>query len=236
MFFSTKIFHPQNAFKGKRVAVIGAADSAFEEKNGDYIDAFDVIVRVNKAPHSWSPEKAKFIGSRTDILFHSFYENNESGGGPIDFDLYTQQGIKKIVNPYSNYKGYRTHLNYYKRNLTNKLTYILPIKIYKEIINNFNKWIPTVGYSALRTVLNSGCKEIYITGFTFFKTPYASNYRDQLTNMDANRNHIKNQGLHNPDLELLEFVKQYDKVLKSNTTINLDNALNSIVEDCCKIK
>jgi len=231
MLFSTKIFHPEDVFKGKRVAVIGAADSAFEKENGVYIDSFDVIVRVNKAPHSWSPEKAKFIGGRTDVLFHSFYENSDSGGGPIDFELYEQQGIKYIVNPNHNIKGLRTHLNYYKRNLNNNSTYFLARSFSEKITKNLGKWIPTVGFSALHTVLNSKCKEVYITGFTFFKTPYAIDYRNQLTSMEANQKHIKNQGLHNPDLELAQFIKQTESLKNSDIKIILDSALTNIVNN-----
>ncbi len=208
MFFSTKIFYPEDVFKGKRVAVVGAADSAFEKENGDYIDSFDIIVRVNKAPHSWSPEKAKFIGSRTEVLFHSFYENTDSGGGPIDFELYEQQGIKYIVNPNHNIKGLRTHLNYFKRNLNNKTTYFLPRRFCEKMMVDFGITIPTVGYSALYTVLNSKCKEVFITGFTFFKTPYANDYRDHLKDMKANENHLKKQGIHDPDLEFELFKKE----------------------------
>jgi len=229
MLLSTKIFRPEDVFKGKRVAVIGAADSAFEKENGAYIDSFDIIVRVNKAPHSWSPEKAKFIGSRTDVLFHSFYENEISGGGPIDFNLYEKQGIKYIINPNNNFNGLRVHLNYYKRNLNDNLTYILARSFSEKITKNFGKWIPTVGFSALHTVLNSKCKEVYITGFTFFKTPYAIDYRNQLTSMKANQEHIKNQGLHNPDLELAQFIKQTESLKNSDIKIILDSALNDIV-------
>jgi len=231
MLFSTKIFHPEDVFKGKRVAVIGAADSAFEKENGEYIDSFDIIVRLNKAPYSWSPEKAKFIGSRTDVLFHSFYENTDSGGGPIDFELYEQQGIQFIVNPNNNIKGFRTHLNYYKRNLNNNFTYLLARSFSEKITKNFGKWIPTVGFSALHTVLNSKCKEVYITGFTFFKTPYAVDYRNQLTSMEANQKHIKNQGLHKPDLELAQFIKQTGSHKNSDIKIILDSALTNIVNN-----
>lgn len=231
MLFSTKIFRPEDVFKGKRVAVIGAADSAFEKENGSYINSFDIIVRVNKAPHSWSPEKAKFIGNRTDVLFHSFYENTDSGGGPIDLELYEQQGIKFIVNPNYNAKGIWTHLNYYKRNLNDNLTYILARSFSERITKNFANWIPTVGFSALHTVLNSECKEVYVTGFTFFKTPYASDYRDQLTNMEANQNHIKNQGLHYPDLELEQFIIQLKSLDNSEIKILLDPALTDIVNN-----
>ncbi|MCM4157113.1 glycosyltransferase family 29 protein [Gramella sp. AN32] len=230
MLVSTKIFHPEDVFKGKRVAVIGAADSAFEKENGAYIDSFDFIVRVNKAPHSWRPEKSKFIGSRTDVLFHSFYENSDSGGGPIDFELYKEQCIRFIVNPNYNFKGIWTHLNYYKRNLNENVTYILARSFSQHINEKFGKWIPTVGFSALHTVLNSNCKEVYITGFTFFKTPYAVDYRNQLINMEANQKHIKTQGLHNPDLELVQFIKQVEKLKNSDPIIILDSALTDIVK------
>jgi len=228
MFFSTKIFRQEDVFKGKRVAVIGAADSAFEKENGDYIDSFDVIVRVNKAPHSWSPEKAKFIGSRTDVLFHSFYENTDSGGGPIDFQLYKQQGIQFIVNPNHNIKGLWTHFNYFKRNLNNKITYFLPRGFYDKMTVDFGKIIPTVGYSALYTVLNSKCKEVFITGFTFFKTPYANDYRDHLKDMKANENHLRKQGIHDPDLEFILFKKELNK--RENGHINMDARLLGILK------
>ncbi len=231
MLFSTKIFRPEDVFKGKRVAVIGAADSAFEKENGSYINSFDIIVRVNKAPHSWSPEKAKFIGNRTDVLFHSFYENTDSGGGPIDFELYGRQGIKFIVNPNHNIKGLRTHLNYFKRNLNNKITYFLPRRFCAKMTVNFGKIIPTVGYSALYTVLNSNCKEVFITGFTFFKTPYASDYRDHLIDMESNENHIKKQGIHDPDLEFNEFLLELDEIKNKHTLIILDTMLLKIVKN-----
>ena len=224
---STKIFRPQNVFKNKRVAVIGAADSAFENEMGSYIDDFDLVVRVNKAPHSLSREKFKFLGSRTDVLFHSFYENKESGGGPIDFELYEKQGIKFIVNPNFNKKGLITHLNYYKRNLNNKTTYFLSRAFYDQITANFGKVIPTVGYYALITLLKSECKEIYISGFTFFKTPYANDYRDHLLDMKENQKHIKKQGIHDPDLEFSLFKKELEKTNCSK--VLMDRTLTAIL-------
>lgn len=227
MIGSVKIFYPEKVLKNKRVAVIGAADSAFEEKNGDWIDGFDFIIRINKAPHSLTDEKLSFLGSRTDILFHSFYENNESGGGPIDFELYKKQGVKFLINPNSSYKGLKTHLTYYKRNLNRKTTYILSRKYTRELTKNFCNWIPTIGFSALYTALNSHCKEVYITGFTFFKTPYADDYRDHFKDMKVNQKFIQSQGIHNPDLELQEFSRQLEQSNASKVT--LDSALKHIL-------
>jgi len=230
MSFYTKIFDPYKIFKDKRIAIIGAADSAFEEENGEYINGFDYIIRINKAPYSLTPEKSKFIGSRTDILFHSFYENSISGGGPIDLDLYDRQGINYIINPNNNIKGLKVHLNYFKRNLNKHRTYILPKNLYRALTKDFSRWTPTVGYSALYIALNAPFKEIYITGFTFFKTPYASDYRDHFKDMDANNEHIKNQGIHNPDLEFTEFIKKLKTAFKRNPNIKMDGTLSKIVD------
>lgn len=223
----TKKFKPKGHFRNKRVVIIGAADSAFEKENGDYINNFDYIIRVNKAPHSLSPDKYKFIGNRTDVLFHSFFELTEGGGGVIDWDLYKTQGVKYVVNPNNDLNGKIAHLNYHKRHFHNEITYLLPEPFYKKLKKNFGKWVPTVGYSALYTVLNSGSKEVYITGFTFFKTPYADDYRDDLKDVEKNTQFIKKQGFHNPDLELEQFMKELEK--NKETNVVMDDALYSIV-------
>ncbi|MFD2514257.1 glycosyltransferase family 29 protein [Pontibacter locisalis] len=231
MIQNTRIFNPEKEFKDKRIAVIGAADSAFEKENGNFIDGFDYVIRVNKAPHSLTEDKYNFIGSRTDILFHSFFELTEGGGGVIDWSLYQQQGIKYVVNPNHDLKGLKAHLNYYKRHLNPNKTYLLPWNFYKEVKKNFGVWVPTVGFSALYSAVSSGCKEVYVTGFTFFKTPYANDYRDDLKDVQKNSDFLKKQGFHNPDLELQEFIKQADKQQRKGTQIIMDNALRSIVKN-----
>lgn len=231
MILFTRIFKPKKIFKNKRVAIIGAADSAFEEEKGNYINEFDYIIRQNKAVQNMSPEKTKFLGNRTDILFHSLFENNESGGGKINFSLFAEHGVRFLVSPLSNLQGIQTLFAYFKRNNNSNRVYILNPKVYDEMTKNFGKWIPTVGYASLFTVLNSNCKEIYITGFTFFKTPYADNYRDHVKNISKNNQFIKMQGRHNPDLELQEFVVQLEGAENSGTKVILDSALLSIVKN-----
>lgn len=202
-----KKFKPKHEFKNKRVAIVGAADSAFAEKNGKFIDEFDIVIRINKAPHAWNKNKYEFVGSKFTFLFHSFYENNYSGGGPVDWKLFDKLGIKKVVNPNHSISGYLAHLNYYKRHLSHRKTYILPKSTSNFLKKNLVGFIPTIGLSALTAALQANCKEIYITGFTFFKTPYAKDYRKQLEDMEVNNNHIENQGLHDPNLEF-EIFKQ----------------------------
>lgn len=51
---------------GKTVAVVGNASSALQAKNGDEIDAHDVVLRLNAGVPL--PEQKRAIGSRTDVL------------------------------------------------------------------------------------------------------------------------------------------------------------------------
>jgi hypothetical protein len=51
-------------FQGKSVAVIGNAQSIFDQANGTIIDAHDVVVRLNRG----SIRDAASQGSRTDVL------------------------------------------------------------------------------------------------------------------------------------------------------------------------
>ncbi len=228
MIISLKIFNPKKEFKNKSIAVIGAADSVFDLKNGTLIDSYDIVIRINKAAQTWDKDKAEYLGSKFTFLFHSFYENNYSGGGPIDWKYFDTLGIEKIINPNCTKKGLYTHLNYYKRHLKFRKTYLLSKENYRILSKELEGFIPTVGYSALAAVLQSECKEIFITGFTFFKTPYAKGYRKDLEDPEANRKHINSQGLHNPDLEFEAFKKALE--LSPCRKIHFDKELQRLLK------
>lgn len=203
----TKEFDPKLEFRNKNVAVIGAADTALKFANEDIIENADVVIRINKAPHAWKPEMQYYIGKKTDILFHSFYENPSSGGGEIDHELYSTFGIRKIVNPNNNSSGRKAHLNFYKRHTIPFQTYLLKKNISEEINHEIDEYIPTIGFYAVACALLAETKSVFVTGFSFFKTPYYEGYRNNLKDTDKNEEHIQRQGLHNPDLEFLAFKK-----------------------------
>lgn len=222
-----RVFNPDKIFKGKRIAVVGAASSAYEEELGKYIDSFDIVIRINKALTTWKVENESFIGTKTDILFHSFYENNQSGGGPLDFQLFEKRNVRYVVNPINTKEGWRLNYNFYKKYNEFKTTYILSKAYYNPMVSPFNGLKPTVGYAALYSILRSPFKEVYITGFTFFRTPYGKGYRDDLVDMEANKKHIAAQGLHDPEIEFTEFIKLLE--INKGKSIILDDTLQAIV-------
>lgn len=213
----------------KRVAIIGAADSAFHTGKGEYIDGFDVVIRVNKAPllleHG---EWKKDIGTKTDILFHSFYENEKSGGGQLNITLYDSLNIRYLVNPIAEFSGYRVIFNFYKKYLLTRTVFSLPRKLFKKIKSDLGTYKPTIGFCALYAALHTNFSELYITGFTFFRTAFAEGYRNEMREPGQVREFIKSAGLHDPDLELAVFSALLYKYRSKR--IILDSRLATIVK------
>jgi len=221
-----KKFDPK-LFDNKRVAIVGPADSVLNTNLGEYIDSFDYVVRMNKSPYVIKEgSHEKDIGKKLDVLFHCFYENEISGGGKLDLSLYDQLGIRYVVNPQFTLEGLRTIYNFYKKYLVRRNMYFLSPKISFNAKKIFYPHRPTTGFSAIHSVLNSKCSEVFITGFTFFRTAYTDGYRDSMKKALQAREHIEKANLHKPERELIEF----KRLLKANTDkkILLDKALTSI--------
>jgi hypothetical protein len=215
--------------KNKRIAIVGPASSAYNTNRGAFIDAFDFVVRINKAPLLLKDGKSKHdIGAKTDILFHSFFENDFSGGGPLDFTLYDALGIKYVINPIPTFFGKRVTFNFYKKYLLKRVVYTLPPGPYREAVKPFGKFRPTTGFCSLKMVLESDFSELFITGFTFFRTAYGDGYRDALKDVNVNKKYIAESNIHNPDIEY----DQFKVMLKQNERKNIvvDRELRLILE------
>ncbi|WP_422356276.1 glycosyltransferase family 29 protein [Roseivirga pacifica] len=229
--FKVRIFRPERIFKGKRVAIIGAADSAFDTENGAYIDGFDYVVRVNKSLITWNKENEKYLGTKCDVLIHNFHENMDTGGGgPIDWEVFKKFGVRYLIQTRNDKAGLRLMFNYFKKYLNQRdFIYVLPRNYYNGIIALFEKYHPTRGFYALYSALTSNCEEVFITGFTFFKTPYAYGYRDNIRELSANKEHIKSQGYHSIEMEYANFLKVLEK---SNVgSIIVDDKLHEIIKE-----
>ena len=223
-----RVLDIQELFAGKRVAIVGPAGSLYDVANGALIDDYDYVVRINKALVKWPQGKEAYTGSRTDILFHSLFENMDTGGGPLDFDLYATYGVRYVVNPRNTLPGWRLAFNFYKKYLSRLPLYVLPIALYQQCVRQFGPLRPTIGYTALYAALMSPCKEVFITGFTFFRTPYAPDYREKLADMKANAAHIDAQGIHDPELELRLFIQSLREARAQRVV--LDQQLRAIIE------
>ncbi|MCB7480617.1 glycosyltransferase family 29 protein [Christiangramia sediminis] len=228
MLLRVKIFKPEKLFTEKSVAIVGPADSAYDMENGFFIDQFDYVIRINKAITTWKSHNEKFLGKRTDVLIHSFLESDFTGGGPIDFDLFQKHNVKYLVNAKHDITNHRNVFNVYKKYLKWNRIYILQKSMAKKCEELFDGYGPTNGFRAIHMVLNSKPKKVFITGFTFYKTPYADGYRDQLKDMEVNSKHMKERGAHNPEIEFSNFLKL---IRNSDAELIYDSKLKIIVEE-----
>lgn len=216
--------------KDKTVAIVGAANSTQGTGKGDYIDSHDFVIRINKAPTVLeSGNYRQDIGSRIDILFHSFFESGDFGGGVLDIALYDRLGVRYLVNPQPGFLGLRVTLNFYKKYLHRMNVHILRSSSIAETLTAFGSLRPTTGFLALAHLLECECKQVYITGFTFFRTPYTAGYRQTLADVGQLRNTMSRMKIHDPDLEFREFIKALSKGRPSKVV--LDPVLSALVDE-----
>lgn len=226
-FYTRDILIPfdETWFKDKRVAIIGGADSVLQKKLGEYIDNFDVVVRTNKGVEIIEKQQ-EFVGTKTDFLFHAFYvKENCDGSSPITVELWNKNKVGKVIYAY-NYacSDYAlSNLLYFLR--TTKCKYKFT-QVTKGLYDKNVKAIlppsgPTTGLIAINTVFNCQPKEIYITGFTFYKTSNNKLYR----NMSEERMNQVMTKDHNAELEYIYVKKLYEE---NKNMIKVDDVLYKI--------
>lgn len=212
----------ENWFNGKRVAIVGGADSAFKEELGDFIDGFDVVVRINKGVEVIE-KHYNYVGKRTDILFHCLYEELELGGSPITLDLWKKHAVKKVI--FSLNKGYNQYAQNNFKNFIRKFNCEVPVsevskQLTRENLKPFHPLSPTTGFIAINTIINCKPAELYITGITFFRTAHHQDYRQGSL---AHFQKMMNQhASHDPDLEysiIKKLYQSYPKVIIPDKTL-----------------
>lgn len=226
-YYLKKLSYPfqKEWFNNKRVAIVGGADSVLKEKSGAYIDDFDVVVRINKGVELIE-EQAEYVGTRTDILFHSFLDNPDKVGySPITQELWNKHKVKHLI--YSrNHKmveqGIYDVLLFAKKTAGLTRFSEIPEDLFEQNMKTLAPSWPTTGFTAIHTAINCQPKELYVTGITFFKTGHNHKYRPE--NIEYfTKNFEDKPKAHRPEKEYDYFKHLYaqypdivklDKVLK----------------------
>jgi hypothetical protein len=163
----------------KRVAIIGPAPYLKGRRMGSMFDNYDIIVR----PNNFHIDKSlvKDYGSRTDVMFHNFGGAFMTGlkklieNHPEDFKKLKMMGCLALKN-----YGADPHLswdddyvsgvveNFNHINANNTPFYWIGVKDYKKIYNKIGEE-PNTGILALTVLSSYPLKEIFVSGFTFYK-------------------------------------------------------------------
>lgn len=210
-------------FVNKKVVVVGPGEGPTEELER-VVSSADICVLINKgyrSGHFFSlAKKAKQV-----ILFHCLYEDEERGGGLIDELVLKKINVQKIIYPLSE-KELHHHYLATSRKLKRKFKLLsINRKWYEKIVHQLDGYRPNTGFATLALLVQSGCSNLYIHGFAFFRTPYQSDYRPNLSNISDSIDVIESGGIHNPDKDLLLF----KELIRGQQKIQLSNVMYSVI-------
>jgi Glycosyltransferase family 29 (sialyltransferase) len=218
--------------KDKRVVIVGPSPSILKTGQGKFIDDFDVVVRLNKALPI-PTHLMQDIGKRTDVLYNCMNPSGECGG-KLSVDMLKKSRVQFLVGAYpavdrmgdTNLRLKRDLNDFY--NSKGNLDDI--VFCYFDNIAYFHKlWdemkLPNTGIMAILDLLKHDIKELYLTGLTFFKGGYYSEYRQY--NENEVFKFMKRMDLHDPPKQLY-FMTQ--RLLNSQRCI-LDAPLREILEN-----
>ena len=159
----------------------------------------------------------KNFTDKVDIYFHCVNTGKENGGN-IDVDKLIKYGCTDIVFVYPLLKS-NSGCSFKKGSIKDY------IKLYKYDFKNINLWVidkdyylnleknikcrPNTGLLMMDMLINKNIdNHIYITGFTFFKTPYVKGIRDKIDGITEQPNNVvalnrmKKAGLHNQEKQI----------------------------------
>lgn len=220
-----------NIFRGKRVIIIGPAETVLEDIGETVVDDYDVVIRLNNgiALSKTSPET---LGRRTDILLHNLRETGDRSAGEIPSTYLNENNVNLVIFPHwqslrqrNTFRNKRAEL---ERGL-GPLIQVLHPSFMEDLRTSLGGTSPTIGLCASAFALSSPAKEVAIHGFTFFQTKYAPTYNDVVKNSEDAKNWVRLLGAHDPVSEKIVF---RDRVSNTNVSTvklgkNLQKYLNA---------
>jgi hypothetical protein len=207
---------------GKKICIVGPAPSILEiePEQGQMIEEYDVIVRLNKALPI-PTNLTKYLGTRTDVLYNCLNPEPESGGY-IDIS-YLAEEIQWLISPYPRKPPFEKDIKNFERRNTEIIKFAtFDLQWYNSIEKEI-KTRPNTGILAILDLLSCEIEELYITGITFFKGGYIKEYRNYneaevLARMAAYGNHRQE-----PQIEFMK------KILSSDPRVKMDKYLKEII-------
>ena len=164
--------------EGKRVAVVGPAPYLQDTDNGEFIDKYDVVCRVNEII---PPQHIrKDYGSKTDIFFSNFATPHvEVIKKKISTYTDFYSNLKMVVCPTIKSKHADTNILQWEddyisdvyKNMSD-LNYMkipshwIGVRDYKTLYNIIGAE-PNAGVLAIMMLLSHDIEELYLTGFSF---------------------------------------------------------------------
>ena len=226
-----------NFLSDKRIALVGPSSNTLNTNQGDLIDSYDLVIRLNKT-FEIPKNIQKDVGKRIDVLYNSMNTSDY----PKENDLTEKRlhqlklnNCKYICCPYPFIYPFENDILKFLDNNQNKIPYhIINLNLYKYLVSSI-KGRPYTGTCAIMDLVTFPIKELYITGIDCYINKYYNEYRkisnNELYNLRDNHVHnnytqlmfIKKLACINKKIKLDDFLKKYffEKESKIYNNINL---------------
>lgn len=166
-----------NLLKNKKVIIVGPSPSLEGRGIGEWIDSFDVVVRLNKGFPVEHQHKSD-LGSKIDIHYHSL-STDELIGGKVHFKEMKESGVfltcsyPKEIQPF-----YMDFVRFYNENLKWNIPFHEMNLLYYYEVAKMLGTRPNTGTLSILDLLCYDVKELHITGFTWFRDGWRKTYKD----------------------------------------------------------
>jgi len=219
--------------KGKSVIIVGPSPYMLEQEKADFIESFDVVVRLNKG---WKvqEDRKKYLGERTDVRYHCGMIQMQNGG-PWEIPQMLEQGVEWACIQFPK------HLDYFHND-------ILRFEQENEKYNmNFHCWSDlelymsihhylgtrlSIGAATFTDLIFYDLERLHISGVTFLEDGWSKGYgkdkKDYAKSLDTEDwEKYKTFGSHafTPQRKLLKLLMSLDD------RITLDKEVKEVIKN-----
>lgn len=217
----------RDLFRGKRVIIVGPAQTVYDDLQGTDVDGFDVVVRMNSGITLAERNRA-VLGARTDVLFHNLNEDGARSAGAIPVEVLRAHGVTTCVFPHWSFKGSKARVYRKQRELEGSgiALRVPPVRFCSRLRHDLDDHQPTVGTSAILFFLTCDVAELAVYGFTFFETPYAQTYNDIVKTPEDARAWVSTSKVHDPNLEIRLIARRMMQARNYGLNVTLGQNVN----------
>ncbi len=204
----------------KKAIIVGPAGYLVGQGLGEYIDSFDVIVRVN---HALPIEYPEDYGSRTTVLYHILSRRNHESTGKLTVskEEVDSWDCEWVVSRHALRSGRINRVGpYLQGRKWTAMDHEFFFKVRKEV----GRLSPNTGVSAIAHLLQSDLKSLHVIGFDFYQSGVYKGYGDVGENERADK---VNERWHDVDAQL-----HFLKVLKRrDNRLVYDSVLEGLIDE-----
>ncbi len=203
---------------GKKVIIVGSAGYLEGLGKGEWIDDFDVVVRVN---HALPIENIEDLGEKTTVLYHILSHRGQGAKTVVTKEEVDSWDCEWIVSRHALRSSRIRRVGAY---LEGRKWTAMSHEFYYTVRREVGRLAPNTGISAIAHLLQSELKSLNVIGFDMYRSGVYTGYGDVKKGEVASE---VNDRWHdaNAQLRYLSVLKRRDDRLK------FDKVLQDLVDE-----